>query len=863
MTAVAAARSTCASTPARRPCATSTTGTTSGRRPAAAARAPGVTARPATTSSSTCRPARRSTTTRVGELLADLVAVGQTAMVARGGRGGLGNTHFKTSTHQAPKHAQKGEPGAEALAPPRAAADRRHRPGRAAQRRQVDDPRGGHRGARPKIADYPFTTLEPNLGVMDLGDDDERRPTIADVPGLIEGASSGAGLGHAFLRHVERTRILVHVVDGSVARSRVGLRRHPRGAPGPRSGAARQADAGRVQQDRPARRAEKPGRPSSRARTAERDRRRRHLGRARRGARPTFAPGSRTCCPTPPSWPSRPSRPASSSIGSRRWATASASSSTATGRSGSVARGSSGSRPRRTSTSRNRPSASSATWRGSASRRELRRAGIAAGDLVRIGGTELEWEAQPWERVVTDAPAADRGRVARRLRRHVRSDPHRAPRGRRRRRPRRSGSSGCCSCRPASRRTSPGARSPRPRTGWRWSSWRSPATRASRSTGSELDRPGPSYTVDTLAALHAVVRWPAGHRPDLVLILSAEAFLGLLTWHEPRRVLELARVVVAPRDGYPDAGPDFLREHLPGPGRSRRRSSTGRGCACRPRELRAAGGERSIAALPRPGCGRRPTSATMPCTGTHRRNAQIVTEPAIPAAPMRRPRRVPTACPSAHGRRRAAGAPAARARPPDRRAGRGQEGRRHRPARPGRADHDGRLLRDLLGRVGAPARGDRRRDHRQPARRADQADRARGDSRVALGPGRLRVGDRPHLHAARARLLRAREALVGGTDDPARCSSARSAGPLRRYPWATMSVRGRGVPSGHAERRRRAPYSPRHVRRSRSMPRLQPAGSSRPGSTRRSGCPTGASGCASASRAGCARTARSCTSIRT
>jgi GTP-binding protein len=69
--------------------------------------------------------------------------------------------------------------------------------------------------ATPKIADYPFTTLEPNLGVMDLGIEDGRRPTIADVPGLIEGASSGAGLGHAFLRHVERTRILIHVVDGA------------------------------------------------------------------------------------------------------------------------------------------------------------------------------------------------------------------------------------------------------------------------------------------------------------------------------------------------------------------------------------------------------------------------------------------------------------------------------------------------------------------------------------------------------------------------------------------------------------------------------------------------------------------------
>ena len=149
-----------------------------------------------------------------GELVADLVAVGQVAMVARGGRGGLGNTHFKTSTHQAPKHAQKGEPGEEVWL--------------RLELRLIADvglvglPNAGKStllaavtAAQPKIADYPFTTLEPNLGVMDLGEDDERRPTIADVPGLIEGASSGAGLGHAFLRHVERTRILVHVVDGS------------------------------------------------------------------------------------------------------------------------------------------------------------------------------------------------------------------------------------------------------------------------------------------------------------------------------------------------------------------------------------------------------------------------------------------------------------------------------------------------------------------------------------------------------------------------------------------------------------------------------------------------------------------------
>jgi nicotinate-nucleotide adenylyltransferase len=77
----------------------------------------------------------------------------------------------------------------------------------------------------------------------------------------------------------------------------------------------------------------------------------------------------------------------------------------------------------------------------------------------------------------------------------------------------------------------------------------------------ELDRPGPSYTVDTLEALHAGV--PGGAARDLVLIVSAEAFLGLLTWREPRRILELARIAVAPRDGYPDAGPDFLASNLP------------------------------------------------------------------------------------------------------------------------------------------------------------------------------------------------------------------------------------------------------------------------------------------------------------
>jgi GTP-binding protein len=149
-----------------------------------------------------------------GELLADLVATGQSATVARGGRGGLGNVHFATATHRTPKHAQKGEPGEERWL--------------RLELRLIADvglvglPNAGKStllaaltAAHPKIAPYPFTTLEPNLGVMDLGDDEDRRPTIADVPGLIEGASAGAGLGHAFLRHVERTRVLVHLVDGA------------------------------------------------------------------------------------------------------------------------------------------------------------------------------------------------------------------------------------------------------------------------------------------------------------------------------------------------------------------------------------------------------------------------------------------------------------------------------------------------------------------------------------------------------------------------------------------------------------------------------------------------------------------------
>ena len=157
--------------------------------------------------------------TQSGDLIADLVAKDQEVMVARGGRGGLGNVHFATATNRAPTHAQKGEPGQE----------RRLQ----LELRLIADvglvglPNAGKStllkalsAATPQIAPYPFTTIVPNLGVLDLGaanPDDERRVTVADMPGLIEGASGGAGLGHAFLRHVARTRLLGHVVDLAAA----------------------------------------------------------------------------------------------------------------------------------------------------------------------------------------------------------------------------------------------------------------------------------------------------------------------------------------------------------------------------------------------------------------------------------------------------------------------------------------------------------------------------------------------------------------------------------------------------------------------------------------------------------------------
>ena len=145
-----------------------------------------------------------------GELIADLSMDGQRLVLAKGGQGGLGNLHFKSSTNRAPRQATKGTEG-------------EHRKLKLELKVLADVgllglPNAGKStlitacsNARPKIADYPFTTLHPNLGVVRTGP--AKSFVMADIPGLIEGAAEGAGLGHQFLRHLQRTRLLLHIVD--------------------------------------------------------------------------------------------------------------------------------------------------------------------------------------------------------------------------------------------------------------------------------------------------------------------------------------------------------------------------------------------------------------------------------------------------------------------------------------------------------------------------------------------------------------------------------------------------------------------------------------------------------------------------
>ena len=144
-----------------------------------------------------------------GRVIADLTHPGQRAVVAKGGHGGRGNTHFVTAVRRAPAFAELGEPGEERWVTLELKL--------LADAALVGFPSVGKSSliahmsaARPKIADYPFTTLVPNLGVVKAG---PYSYTVADVPGLIEGASEGLGLGHAFLRHIERTAVILHVID--------------------------------------------------------------------------------------------------------------------------------------------------------------------------------------------------------------------------------------------------------------------------------------------------------------------------------------------------------------------------------------------------------------------------------------------------------------------------------------------------------------------------------------------------------------------------------------------------------------------------------------------------------------------------
>lgn len=152
-----------------------------------------------------------------GKVITDMSGDNRREVILKGGKGGLGNMHYATSTMQAPKYAQPGQPGAELWVQLELKV--------LADVGLVGFPNVGKStllsrvsNARPKVANYHFTTLNPHLGVVNLGDGNSF--VMADIPGLIEGASEGAGLGHEFLRHIERTKVLLHVVDGASVEGR-------------------------------------------------------------------------------------------------------------------------------------------------------------------------------------------------------------------------------------------------------------------------------------------------------------------------------------------------------------------------------------------------------------------------------------------------------------------------------------------------------------------------------------------------------------------------------------------------------------------------------------------------------------------
>ncbi len=655
-----------------------------------------------TTSSSTCRPARPSSMTRPASSSPTSSRSASRSMVARGGRGGLGNTHFESSTHQAPKHAQKGEPGEERWV--------------RLELRLIADiglvglPNAGKStllaaltAATPKIADYPFTTLEPNLGVIDLGDEDGRRPTIADVPGLIEGASGGAGLGHAFLRHVERTRVLVHVVDGSARDPewdheviREELRAHdPALLEKPILVAFNKIDLPGAGDAWPAFRA---------ARTAEGLDVLAISATAGEGL-DAFRARIVDLLPSADELAEPPEPPASSSTGSTPMGDGFAVEAEEPG----VFRVR-GKRIERIAAQTNFEVEESAErFQRDLARlgvdAELRRAGIQPGDLVRVGthgarmggrglGGALKTGVSTTGRAAPVRPGsvgvlggtfdpihlahlavAEEAREALGLERILfvpaAMPPHKVDR-------------------PVSTAQHRLAMVELAIAG-------NPAFEASRI---ELDRQGPSYTVDTLEALSA-----AGSR-EVVLIMSAEAFRELRTWRRPSESSSWP----SSRSCRATATPTSAGRSSPNISRATRTEpsfSRVRGCASRPPRSAS---ERSMAG-PSATSSRmrsRRISATMPCTAIHCGGRTDCDGLRAARCSGRTARRRPAPSRRAGPRDRSR---VPRSRAAHRRAGRGQEGRGHRPARSDRADDPRGLLRHLLRRLGAPARCDRGRHH--------------------------------------------------------------------------------------------------------------------------------------------------------